>query len=548
MRRLLLAASVVVGCAAPPPAPPAAGAPYADLVLRGGDIVTMDPAQPRARAAAVRGDRVVAVGDEAAIARFVGPGTRTVDLAGRTALPGLTDAHAHLHGLGQALVQADLRGCESADACAARVKGAAGDGWILGRGWAESRFASRTLPDHGALDRVESARPVWLRRVDGHAGWANARALATAGITRATPDPPGGRIVRGADGEPTGILIDEALTLVDRVVPPETREARARAIERAQREALDRGLTAVHEMGIDEETILAYRDLAEKGRLVLRVYAFASAEEADRVLSHPPDAKTSESRFKLRGIKLYSDGALGSRGAALLAPYADDPENRGLVLTPEATMEQIARRALAAGWQIAVHAIGDRGNRNVLDAYERAGCTPAGDHRFRIEHAQVLSLADIPRFRALGVIASMQPQHATSDMPWAPARLGPERLLGAYAWRRFLDAGVTLIGGSDFPVEELKPIDGALFAAVARRNEQGEFSPDQRMTFDEAVRAFTANAAYAAFEEGWRGRVAPGFAADFTVLDRDVTRDPMSALAHARAAMTIVAGRVVHER
>jgi predicted amidohydrolase YtcJ len=310
---------------------------------------------------------------------------------------------------------------------------------------------------------------------------------------------------------------------------------------------LAKGITAVHEMGIDAATIDAYRELAATGRLVVRVYAFASADEADRLLAQAPDPKTGEAHFKLRGIKLYADGALGSRGAALLAPYTDDPENRGLVLTPPETIERIARRALASGWQIAVHAIGDRGNRNVLDAFERAGCTPAKDHRFRIEHAQVLALADIPRFRALGVIASMQPQHATSDSAWAEARIGKERLAGAYAWRRLLDGGARIAGGSDFPVEEVAPVSGALFAAVTRKGASGVFLPDQRMTFDEAVRAFTETAAYAAFEETWRGRIAPGFVADLSVIDRDVVRDPASALASARASMTVVDGRVVFE-
>jgi predicted amidohydrolase YtcJ len=540
-----------MGCGAAPTGPAsttAARTDHADLILRGGEIVTMDPARPRARAAAVRGDRIVAVGDDAEVARFVGPSTRTIDLGGRTVLPGLSDAHSHLYGLGLALQRVEVRGCESADACAARVKGAPGTGWILGRGWDQNLFASRAFPDHAALDRVEPNRPVFLRRVDGHAAWANARALAAAGITRATQDPPGGRIVRGPDGEPTGVLVDEATNLVERAIPPLTHEERVQAIERAEKAVLAQGITAVHEMGIDTETIAAYRELASKGRLVVRVYAFGDAADADRLLAGPPDPKTSEARFKLRGIKLYADGALGSRGAALLAPYSDDPTNSGLILMPEEAMEQISRRALAAGWQIAVHAIGDRGNRNVLDAYERAGCTAKSDHRFRVEHAQVVALEDIKRFHTIGALASMQPQHAASDGDWAPARVGPERIKGAYAWRRFLDAGVPIIGGSDFPVEEVRPIDGALLSAVVRKTKSGDFTPDQRMTFEEAVRAFTWTAAYGAFEETWRGRVAPGYLADFTVLDREVARDPASALAGAHAAMTIAAGRVVFEK
>jgi predicted amidohydrolase YtcJ len=524
------------------------------LILRGGDVVTGDPSRPRVRALAVSGDRIVAAGDDAGVSALGGPTTRVIELGGRTVLPALTDAHAHLYGLGLALDQVDLRACRSPEDCAGRVRAAlagrpAGE-WILGRGWDQNRFPGGAFPGHQPLDAAAPGRAVWLARIDGHAGWANAEALTRAGVTRATADPPGGRIERDRDGQPTGVLVDEAMELVERVIPAPSAEARERAILRAQALALERGLTEIHEMGIDAPTIATYRALETSGQLVLRVYAFVGGDT--RVLAHPPVLPSPGARFTLRGIKLYADGALGSRGAALLAPYSDDPKNQGLVVSSPQELDQAARAALAHGWQVAVHAIGDRGNRMVLDAFERAGCSRAADHRFRIEHAQVVSLVDIPRFAALGVIASMQPTHATSDMPWAEARLGRERLAGAYAWRRFLSAGVRLALGSDFPVEEVEPISGGLWAAVTRTDGEGSppggWLPAERLTLEEAIRGFTSDAAFAAFEEAWRGRGAVGQVADLTVLDRSLTGMSVQVLRQARVWATVVGGRVVFDR
>jgi predicted amidohydrolase YtcJ len=526
----------------------------ADLVLREGELITMDEARPRARAVAVRNGKIVAVGDDGDVTPFIGKDTRVVNLAGRAVLPALTDAHAHLVGLGMELVQVDLRGCDSPAACAERVRKGAGEGeWIQGRGWDQNRFADPRFPTHAALDAVEARRPVWLRRVDGHAGWANGAALARAGVTRATEDPPGGRVLRDARGEPTGVLVDTAMDLVERAVPATDAAAIERAILRGQEVVLASGLTAVHEMGIGPQTQAVYRALAASGRLAVRVYAFAAADEAGLgALNRQPEPSPPMAMFTLRGIKLYADGALGSRGAALLSPYSDDPQNSGLVITQADAIEAAARRALASGWQLAVHAIGDRANRLVLDAFERAGCMAHPDHRFRIEHAQVVDPTDIKRFQQLGVIASMQPTHATSDMPWAEARLGRARLAGAYAWRRFLDAGVHIAGGSDFPVEDVDPIGGGLYAAVTRSDHKGQppggWLPDQKLTLEEAVRAFSVDAAAAAFQEGWRGRIKVGQAADLTVLDRELGGSPGRALASARADLTIVAGAVRYDR
>jgi predicted amidohydrolase YtcJ len=507
----------------------------ADLVLRGGDVLTQDPARPHAHAIAVRGPRIVAVGDDADVAPLVGPHTRVVELRGRAVAPALTDAHAHLADLGQALTEVDLRGCTAADDCAQRLTTAHGD-WIIGRGWDQNRFAVPEFPTHAALDRVVPGSAVVLERVDGHALWLNAVALRRAGITKATPDPAGGKIVRDAAGAPTGILVDRAMELVQRARPAPTAAAIEAAILRAQDVAVAQGLTEIHDMGLPLATIAVYRALAAAGRLKLRVYAFGSMQAAETLLAHAPAPSEPLAWFTLRGIKLYADGALGSRGAALLAPYSDDPTNRGLTLTPPQKMAELARRAVQSGWQIAVHAIGDRGNRDVLDAYEKAGVGPA--QRFRIEHAQVVALPDFARFAKAGLVASMQPTHAVSDHGWAEARLGPARLSGAYAWRRMLDAGVHLAFGSDFPVEDVSLVAG-LRAAVERAN----WTVGERLTLDEALAAFSSGAAYAAFEESWRGRAAVGQAADLTVFD-----GPAAGLLHAGIDLTIVGGRVVYER
>lgn len=511
----------------------AAEAP-ADLVLRGGEVLTQDPAHTRASAVAARAGVIVAVGSDQEVAPLVGPSTRVIALGGRAVVPSVTDAHAHLVGLGLSLAAVELRGCASPDECARRVAAARANrgAWILGRGWDQNRFATPRFPTRAALDGI--AAPVWLRRVDGHAAWANGAALRAAGIGRDTVAPAGGRIERDAHGDPTGIFVDAAMELVERAIPPPTSAEVETAIVRAQDLALAAGLTEVHEMGIDRATVAIYRRLASDGKLKVRVGAYAAQDEP--LLATAPDAARAGAMFTLRGMKLYADGALGSRGAALLAPYSDDDPNRGLIITPAAVVERLARKAVAHGWQIAIHAIGDRANREALDAFAKAGVGPA--QRFRIEHAQVVAPDDFARFAKLGVIASMQPTHATSDMPWAESRLGAERVRGAYAWRRMLQAGARLAFGSDFPVEEPNVVAG-LRAAV----ERGGWTLDQKLTLDEALRAFTTGAAFAAFEESWRGVARAGMAADFTIFSTPATR-----LAQSHVDATIVAGRVVYER
>ncbi len=532
------------GGAAPASAPPAA-----DLVLQNGAVFTMDPARPRARAIAIAKGRIAFVGDDAS--PWIGASTRVIDLGGRAVVPSLTDAHAHLSWLGESLEHVALEGCTGPDDCVERLRKVPAnerEQWIHGHGWDQNRFADKQFPTHAAIDRVVADRPVWLRRVGGHAGWANARALALAGIDRSTKDPTGGRIVRDAAGNPTGVLVDNAMALVEKVVPPASDEALERRILRAQDIALEHGLTEVHEMGIDEPTVQAYRRLAGASRLRIRVYAFKTFGALDATFATKPDAPARDALFTVRGVKLFADGALGSRGAALLAPYSDEPSTSGLLLTSPETIEKAARAALASGWQLAIHAIGDRANRIVLDAFEHAGCADHPEHRFRLEHAQVLATEDIGRLGKLGVIASMQPKHATSDMAWAPSRLGADRLAGAYAWRRVLASGARVAWGSDFPVEDVSVVAG-LHAAVTRTDAGGHpaggWLPDQRLTLDEALHGFTAGAAYAAFEESWRGRAAVDQAADLTVFDRELTE---TSLLQARPVMTIVGGNVVYEK
>lgn len=547
------------GACTPPPAPGdpmraasrSAPAEPAEIVLSGGTVLGAGGAT----AIALRGGRIVGVGDAGSLARFRGPGTRWVELGGRSVTVALTDAHAHLISLGLQLDQAELRGCTSADECASRAAAHRGSrgAWTLGSGWDQNLFADKALPHRRALDAVLPDRPVWLERIDGHAGWANSAALKAAGVTKTTPDPPGGRIVHDTKGEPTGVLVDAAMGLIERAVPPADEAAREQAIERAQALALSKGLTEVHEMGIDEAEVATFRRLEREGRLKLRVMAYASGgSEAARaaLFARSPDPPRPGAMFRLGGIKVYADGALGSRGAALLEPYTDEPEQRGLVVTEPTALEEASRRALASGWQLAVHAIGDRANRTVLDAFERAGCR-GRDVRFRVEHAQIIDPADIPRFAALGVLASMQPTHATSDMPWAPTRLGPNRLAGAYAWRALLDAKAHLPAGSDAPVEPIDPVFG-LYAFVTRQDHKGQppggWQPGQRLRLDEAVRAFSEEAAFAVFEERWRGRAAEGMAADLTVFDRRLDESAPASIRDAKAVMTIVGGKIVYER
>ncbi|HEX3481806.1 MAG TPA: amidohydrolase [Kofleriaceae bacterium] len=547
-----LISALIAGCGGRPASvatPGASGPP--DVVLVGGDVWTMDPAHPRVQAVAWRGDLVVAVGDDAAVRALAGPSTRVVDLHGRSATPGLVDAHCHLYGLGTDLENVSVRGLDSEAAAVAVMADAAkarpASQWLIGRGWDQNRWPGQQFPTRAALDAAVSDRPVVMTRIDGHAIWVNSVALREAGITKATQDPPGGKIVRDAQGEPTGVLIDNAEGLVFSKQPAASPEQIALRLKAAAAVAIAAGLTGVHEMGIDEATADAYKKLAAAHQLPLRVHAYMSVPENLARLATPPEPATG--RFEMRGVKIYADGALGSRGARLYEPYSDDPGNRGLWRTEPAAIARAVDAAVAGGWQVAIHAIGDAGVGSVIDAFLAANRAHPGDHRLRIEHNQVIAARDVPRMVEAHAIASMQPTHATSDMPWAEARLGPERIKGAYAWRTMLDHHIPFAAGSDFPVEQVPPILG-LYAAVTRQDASGKpaggWYPDQRMTLPEAIDAFTRGAAYAEGAEATRGVLAVGRHADLTVFSG--TLAPDHSLLDLQVDYTIVDGEIVFQR
>jgi predicted amidohydrolase YtcJ len=502
----------------------------ADLIVTGATIHTVDDSLPTAQAFAVRSGRFVFVGDTADAMRLRGGATQVIDLSGKTVLPGLIDAHLHLTDVGLALHEVDLVGVRSPDEMIRRTAAFAKtslDPWILGEGWDQNRWAHRVFPKYQALSAAIPDRPVVLDRVDGHAIFVNAKAMEIAGITKATPDPFGGRIVRDASGEPTGVFVDNAMELIYRVVPPPTHDQLRRAALAAAAECHRWGVTGIGEARTSAADLAVYRQLAVSGELALRNYTRLEddAELIDRELRAGPASALHDGRLWVRGIKLFADGALGSRGAALLAPYSDDPGNTGLIRTTPAHIEDVAERALRAGFQVSVHAIGDRGNRVVLDAYERAlSRVPVNGHRFRIEHVQILTQHDIPRLKQLELVASMQTTHQISDMGWAQDRLGPERIKGAYAWRSILDTGTIVANGTDAPVEAVNTLR-TFHAAIARQNERNEppdgWYPDQRMTRDEALRSMTLWAAYANFQERVIGSISAGKYADFVVMDRD---------------------------
>ncbi len=531
--------------------PTPSGTRHAELILRGAKVRTLDPGRPQATAVAVRGGLIVAVGDDADVASLQGPSTVVLDAGGGTVTPGLVDAHAHLVGLGEALSTVDLRGATSMDDVVTRLKaGAPTTGWVRGRGWDQNLWEGATMPTHHPLTQAFPDRVVWLRRIDGHAAWGNAALLREAGVRPDTPDPEGGEVLRDASGTATGVLVDTAMGLV-RVPEPSASELRG-YVEAAQDHILEVGLTGVHEMGIGPGADATYRELAGRSDgLKVRVHAYATQGWFMRDLQEQaPDPVLGGARYTLGGVKVYADGALGSRGAALLEPYADRAGHRGLMQQDAGSLTRIVGAAMRGGRQVATHAIGDAANRVVLDVYER-GLAEAvrKDPRPRIEHCQILDPTDIPRFASLGVIASMQPTHATSDMAWVPARLGPERLRGAYAWQSLLEAGAHLCFGSDFPVE-LPDVTHGLYAAVTRQDAKGQPSggwlEHQRVSLEQALRGFCSEAAYAAHREHELGRVAVGYRADLTCFGGVLDEAEPSALRDTSVLGTIVDGRPLH--
>jgi hypothetical protein len=522
------------------------------MLLTNGRFYTLDPASTVAEAVVVRDGRIAFVGRAADV--NPSPGEETLDLAGRAVVPGLVDAHGHLMHQARGRLAFDARGLGSEEEVARRIgERAAGrprGEWIGGRNWDQNLWPGRRFPSRASLDRVAPDHPVALVRIDGHATWANSAALAAAGIDRATREPDGGLVARDAQGEPTGLLIDTAQRLLQRVEPRPTDAVFDRAVRECIADCLAVGLTGIHEMGAELYALAAYRRLVERGDFPFRNYvavAGRSASTWDHYRQRGPE-RPGDGRLVVGALKLLADGALGSRGAALHEPYCDDPGNTGLILVPGDEVERLTLEATALGFQVCVHAIGDRANTLVLDAYARAlARTPRPDHRLRVEHAQVLTEADVPRFRRLGVLPSMQATHCTSDMAWAAERLGPQRLRGAYAWRSLLATGVIIAGGSDFPVESPNPFHG-IHAAVTRRPRHGDdpaWQPEQRMTREEAVRSFTSWNAFAARQEAELGTLEVGKRADLVVLSEDVFVCPVEHIPAIRPVLTLVEGAAV---
>ncbi len=554
----LIVAFVTLGSAASPP----------DTILRNATFHTLDDKTPIARAVAITDGKIAALGTETDILPLAGPDTKIIDLGAKTVLPGLIDAHGHLAGLGQlSLGVVDLAGTRTYEEVLARVAARINDAqpgaWIIGRGWDHESWPTRALPTHDPLSAISPDNPVWLSRVDGHAALANKAAMDLAGIDDSISNPAGGEIIRDEQGRATGVFIDNAEGLIDRVIPA-SGDPRAIILE-AQARCFEVGLTGVHDMGVHPETARMYRQMADAGELKLRISAMIPSNVALKYMSE--NEPIDHPIVTVRGCKLYMDGAMGSRGAWMLEPYADRPTGPegepyvGLAVSDPAFIEAVAKLALERGYQVCTHAIGDRANREVLDAYQRAAASLGSSYtqrldsaRFRIEHAQLLSPADIPRFAELGVIASMQPTHCTSDMRWVDDRVGPERSKGAYAWQSLLKSGARLAGGSDFPVESHNPFLG-IYAAVTRQNLEGQPSggwhPAERLTREEALRSMTIDAAYASFHEKERGSLSPGKYADLIVIDRDIMTCPVEQIPATRVLMTMVGGEFVfkdHEK
>jgi predicted amidohydrolase YtcJ len=562
---LLLAALAACAPAAPAGAPAPAPSVPADLVLRGGRVFLADAGHTVVQAIAVRDGWVVAAGSDAEASAWIGGGTRVVELAGRLVTPGFNDAHIHFGAGGRSLLEVDLRGTRSLAEVEARVAAAAARAepgeWLTGRGWDHTLLPEHELgpggwPTAAALDRAAPHNPAYFRRVDGHVGWANTRAMELGGITRSTRAPPGGEVIRDARGEATGIFTESAQALLRDRIPQPTPAAVRRGIGAALEMAARTGVTSV-QTDVSAEELRAYQELRRDGELSVRVYAWhpLTMENIRAFERLGVERGFGDEWIRAGYLKGYSDGTLGSRTAYMLQPFTDDPTTRGLPQYEVEQLDRLVQSADRAGLQVIIHAIGDGANRMVLDAFSRAAeLHGPRERRHRIEHAQILDPRDIPRFAELGVIASMQPTHATSDMRWAEERIGHARAAaGAYAWRSLLDAGAHVAFGTDFAVEPMDPVEG-IYSAVTRQSRDepglppGGWLPDQRLTPQEAIRLYTAGSAFAEFEEHRKGTLQPGMLADLVVWDRDLLTVEPALILEARPVMTVVGGRVVFER
>jgi len=533
-----------------------------DLIFKNARVYTANDKSPRAEAVAVKGDKIVFVGKNDAADKLVGPATRVIDLKGATLLPGLTDAHMHLSGVGAREMTLNLEGTNTLEAFLAKVKARVDQArpgqWVTGRGWIETFWKPPVFPTRQDLDRIAPNNPVYLTRADGHASVTNSAALRLANITRSTAAPAGGAINKDVEGEPTGMLIDRAQGLVGRLVPSPTEDERDQEIIKGVDRELRLGWTEIQDAHGTWAEVERIRRLFRDGKLKIRIVKTITgpSADADRLIQQGAVIGEFNGRLTVRTIKVVMDGALGSRGAALLAPYSDDPKNTGLITTDTVALKPMLVGALRNGIQVETHSIGDRGNRLMLDFYERAmQAVPAeqrkiAEPRWRDEHSQIVNPADIPRFKQLGVIASMQPSHAISDLYFAPSRLGLERLKGAYAWQSFMKLGVPVPGGSDAPVERGEPMI-EFYAAVARKDLQGRsggeaWHPEERATREQALKMFTIWPAFASFEEAARGSIEVGKLADFTVLDQDIMRVPELEILKSKTLYTVVGGEIVY--
>jgi len=546
----------------------AAQGPKADVIYIHGNVYTGTPANDqftsidREEALAVRGDRILAVGKNGDIQKFKGPQTQVVDLGSHFVMPGFNDAHLHLSDAGLQKLNVDLTGVKSLDEfrerVLAKVETAKPGEWIVGGGWDETLWPVRALPSRWDLDEVSSEHPVFLDRVDGHLAVANTRALQLANITIASHDPQGGKIDRNENGEPTGILRDTAAQAVRAVIPAPTLEERRHGIEVALADLAEHGVTSAQDYSPNWENFQIYEEIENDGKLTARISEWLPFDESIEELQKKRDSHPRSDLMLHTGmLKAFMDGSLGGHTAALLAPYADDPNNSGLPRYDPVKLNEMAKERVLAGFQLGFHAIGDKGVQMALDAFAEAekaareekvkAANGGDDYRLRVEHAQVTTPGQISRFKELKVIASMQPSHVLSDMRWAQDRLGPKRAAYSYAWASFLNKGVALAFGTDYPVEPVTPFRG-LYAAVTRKSEDGkhEYFPEQKLTMDQAIAAYTTGSAFAEFEEKEKGKLVPGMLADFVVLDRDVTAVSPEKILGTKVLRTVVAGKTVY--
>lgn len=543
------------------PSPLQQSAAPADIVFQNGNVYTANDKASQGQAIAVKADRIVFVGSNAAAQKYVGPNTRVVDLKGNTVLPGFTDSHQHLSGVGQREMTLNLEGTSSLEDFLAKVKARVdqakpGD-WITGRGWIETHWNPPVFPTRSDLDKVAPNNPVILGRADGHGAVVNSAALKIAGVDKNTPNPFGGEISKDKEsGEPNGMLLDSAQGLVRSKVPPTSREEAERAVVLGVKRDIELGWTQIQDAGGSYTDVDIFKKLYGEGAIKLRIYkaVYGPGPNATRLLNEGPTIGAFDNRFTLRAIKVVSDGALGSRGAALLAAYSDAPDTSGFLTVKAEDLRPMLIDALKKGVQVETHAIGDHANRFILDEYEAAlKAVPAAqrkvaDPRWRVEHAQIVNPADIPRFAKLGIIPSMQPSHAIGDLFFAPRRLGVNRLSGSYAWESFIKSGVVVPGGSDAPVERGEPMI-EFYAAVARKDQKGfsgeGWHPEEAVTRAQALKMFTLWPAYAAFEEKLRGSIEIGKLADLTILSADIMKIPEAEILKTRCVMTVINGEIV---